>query len=408
MSARDEDVAAGLLERLLSDPDYRAAFRADPVTASREAGLDERRRGDGGGPRQGHADAGRARVALQPRRRADGRGLRGRGDRRLLAGGAPPPRRPQGGGRPRRPPAHARRGGRSGGHAPGGSRRADRRRVPCGHAGYGRIASQQADRIRRRRTRGHQGRQGRPAHRVGADRDLTRPQDQHLGHARRPRQVHERRLGLEPLLRPRCGRRDGRRPARRARATRRRASSRSRSARLPPSIRPTEIGSPWALPGAAYFTDGAHQNHIHIGFDDPLPGGWKPARRPRGDAGCGRGAGRRRDARGGAGRSTGARRARPSRAGWRIRAATPTRRPTPKATATATPTTTTPSRTTRATRRRTTRAATKTTGKMAATAGSTATTTTAATRAATTPTTATGATAARTAARTAHAAGAPI
>ena len=46
--------------------------------------------------------------------------------------------------------------------------------------------------------------------------------------------------------------------------------------RLPSSIRPTEIGSPWALSGPAYFTDGAHQNHIHIGFDDPVPGGWKP------------------------------------------------------------------------------------------------------------------------------------
>jgi hypothetical protein len=40
--------------------------------------------------------------------------------------------------------------------------------------------------------------------------------------------------------------------------------------RLDPAIRPTEIGSPWALPGAAYFTDGDHQNHLHIAFDDPL------------------------------------------------------------------------------------------------------------------------------------------
>jgi cell wall-associated NlpC family hydrolase len=45
--------------------------------------------------------------------------------------------------------------------------------------------------------------------------------------------------------------------------------------RLPASIRPTEIGSPWALPGAAYFTDGAHQNHIHIAFDDPIAPGWQ-------------------------------------------------------------------------------------------------------------------------------------
>jgi hypothetical protein len=40
MSPREEDVAAGLLERLLSDPAYRAAFRADPIAASREAGLE--------------------------------------------------------------------------------------------------------------------------------------------------------------------------------------------------------------------------------------------------------------------------------------------------------------------------------------------------------------------------------
>jgi cell wall-associated NlpC family hydrolase len=44
---------------------------------------------------------------------------------------------------------------------------------------------------------------------------------------------------------------------------------------LDPSIRPSEIGSPWALPGAAYFTDGAHQNHLHIAFDDPIAPSWQ-------------------------------------------------------------------------------------------------------------------------------------
>ena len=39
--------------------------------------------------------------------------------------------------------------------------------------------------------------------------------------------------------------------------------------RLDPGIRPSEIGSPWALSGPAYFTDGGHQDHIHVGFDDP-------------------------------------------------------------------------------------------------------------------------------------------
>jgi hypothetical protein len=46
--------------------------------------------------------------------------------------------------------------------------------------------------------------------------------------------------------------------------------------RLDPSIRPSEIGSPWAISGPAYFTDGAHQNHIHVGFDDPINPNWQP------------------------------------------------------------------------------------------------------------------------------------
>jgi hypothetical protein len=38
---------------------------------------------------------------------------------------------------------------------------------------------------------------------------------------------------------------------------------------LAPEIRPTEIGSPWAIDDPAYFTDGDHQDHVHVGFDDP-------------------------------------------------------------------------------------------------------------------------------------------
>jgi putative modified peptide len=45
---------------------------------------------------------------------------------------------------------------------------------------------------------------------------------------------------------------------------------------LPASIRPTEVGSPWALPGTADFTDGAHQNHLHIAYDDPIASSWTP------------------------------------------------------------------------------------------------------------------------------------
>jgi len=45
---------------------------------------------------------------------------------------------------------------------------------------------------------------------------------------------------------------------------------------LDPSIRPSEIGSPFAIAGPAFFTDAAHQNHIHIGFDDPISPDFKP------------------------------------------------------------------------------------------------------------------------------------
>jgi hypothetical protein len=46
--------------------------------------------------------------------------------------------------------------------------------------------------------------------------------------------------------------------------------------RLDRRIRPTEIGSPWPIAGSAYFTDAAHQNHLHVGFDDPAPRAWHP------------------------------------------------------------------------------------------------------------------------------------
>src|SRR5919106_5819218 len=45
---------------------------------------------------------------------------------------------------------------------------------------------------------------------------------------------------------------------------------------LPESIRPSEVGSPWALPGSADFSDAAHQNHVHIGFDDEISRDWRP------------------------------------------------------------------------------------------------------------------------------------
>ena len=43
--------------------------------------------------------------------------------------------------------------------------------------------------------------------------------------------------------------------------------------RLPARLRPTEIGTPWEIDEPAYFTDGDHQDHLHVGFDDPAAAG---------------------------------------------------------------------------------------------------------------------------------------
>jgi hypothetical protein len=40
---------------------------------------------------------------------------------------------------------------------------------------------------------------------------------------------------------------------------------------LPPELRPTEIGTPWQIDEEGFFTDGAHCNHLHIGWDGPCP-----------------------------------------------------------------------------------------------------------------------------------------
>ncbi len=39
---------------------------------------------------------------------------------------------------------------------------------------------------------------------------------------------------------------------------------------LPAGVRPTEIGTPWQIDDPAYFTDGGHQDHLHVGFDEAL------------------------------------------------------------------------------------------------------------------------------------------
>ena len=53
---------------------------------------------------------------------------------------------------------------------------------------------------------------------------------------------------------------------------------------FPPSIRGDEIGSPFAISGPGYFTDAAHQNHIHVGFKTEITPDWKPPPGLRADA----------------------------------------------------------------------------------------------------------------------------
>ena len=39
-------------------------------------------------------------------------------------------------------------------------------------------------------------------------------------------------------------------------------------------VQPSEVGSPWRLAGRPWFTDAAHQGHLHVGFGGPTqPGG---------------------------------------------------------------------------------------------------------------------------------------
>ena len=60
---------------------------------------------------------------------------------------------------------------------------------------------------------------------------------------------------------------------------------------LDPNIRPNEIGSPWAISGPGYFTDAAHQNHLHLGFKQEITAGLEAARGRRRRAGRRRGSG---------------------------------------------------------------------------------------------------------------------
>ena len=92
--------------------------------------------------------------------------------------------------------------------------------------------------------------------------------------------------------------------------------------------RPNEIGSPFAIAGPGYFTDAAHQNHLHVGFKQEIPRDWKPPKDVAVDgakARARRGAGPRARRRGARGRTGGRRR--PARRARRARRPGPRRRP---------------------------------------------------------------------------------
>ena len=50
----------------------------------------------------------------------------------------------------------------------------------------------------------------------------------------------------------------------------------SELSQLPEQYRPDEIGSPWPISGPGYFTDGAHQDHLHLGFKKEIDPSWSP------------------------------------------------------------------------------------------------------------------------------------
>ena len=49
----------------------------------------------------------------------------------------------------------------------------------------------------------------------------------------------------------------------------------SEIAEMTGDLRPTEVGTPWAIGASGFFTDGGHQDHLHVAFDDPPPAGFQ-------------------------------------------------------------------------------------------------------------------------------------
>ena len=78
VATSEADIAAHLIERLLGDPTFRAAFRRDPAARVPRCGARQPGRRDGARRGQGDDDARRPRVQVQPGRRDDGRRHGGR------------------------------------------------------------------------------------------------------------------------------------------------------------------------------------------------------------------------------------------------------------------------------------------------------------------------------------------
>ena len=47
-------------------------------------------------------------------------------------------------------------------------------------------------------------------------------------------------------------------------------------AALTGDLRPTEVGTPFSIGAPGFFTDGAHQDHLHVAFDGEPPAGFTP------------------------------------------------------------------------------------------------------------------------------------
>ena len=98
-----------------------------------------------------------------------------------------------------------------------------------------------------------------------------RSKDRAVGDQDRPRPVHLRRLGVQPLRRPRHRHRARRRRDRQpGQAPPHASRDRDRCAERRICARPRS-GTPWAIAVSGFFTDGGHQDHLQVAADGEPP-----------------------------------------------------------------------------------------------------------------------------------------